>query len=102
MLTMAIENIEVGSFTASKNGVGVFRGGGALKLFFSINHVNIYMKNGNALLDKDDPKLRESQEIFEVNFERIVRACADTSTKEKEVQCVINEEKRTLNRVMSR
>ena len=96
MLTMAIENIEVGSFTASKNGVGVFRGGGALKLFFSINHVNIYMKNGNTLLDKNDPKLRESQEIFEDIFEDIVRVCADTSTKAKKIQCLINEEKRIL------
>ena len=93
---MAIENIKVKSFAVSKDGAGIFRGGGALKLFFSVNHMNKYNGNTSDLLDKDDPKLRESQKIFEDIFEDIVRVCADTSTKAKKIQCLINEEKRIL------
>ena len=94
---MAIENIEIRSFAVSKKIVGIFDlGYPAFKLFFDINHASMYLKNGNTLLAKDDPKLQKSQEVFEENFERIVRACADTSTKEKKLQCLINEEKRIL------
>ncbi|WP_045115095.1 hypothetical protein [Microscilla marina] len=57
--------------------------------------------NSNELLDKNDPKFQESQEISEKMFEQIVRVCADTSKEQKILRCFINEEQRFLNMIIS-
>ncbi|WP_299465501.1 hypothetical protein [uncultured Microscilla sp.] len=99
---MGIENILMQGFSSFKQGIGIFDSGyPTIKLFFSVNHANIYLENSKELLDKNDSKFQESQEISEKMFEQIVRLCADTSKEQKILRCFINEEQRFLNMIIS-